>query len=52
MQLVEANPKHYVLKPQREGGANNTYGKDILPFLNHASVDERKNYILMEKIIP
>ena len=27
------NPDRYVVKPQREGGGNNIYGADIVPFL-------------------
>lgn len=40
-----------MLKPQREGGDNNIYGAKIAPFLEKISSDERKNYILMEKIV-
>lgn len=29
VELALANPENYVLKPQREGGGNNVYGKDI-----------------------
>lgn len=29
VELANANPEKYVLKPQREGGGNNVYGKDI-----------------------
>ena len=48
-----ANPEKYVLKPQREGGGNNIYGEDIVPFLqNLKDEDERNAYILMERINP
>ena len=48
-----ANPEKYVLKPQREGGGNNIYGKDIVPFLsNLKDPDERNAYILMDRINP
>lgn len=40
-----------VLKPQREGGGNNIYDKDIRPFLqNIVNSAERSQYILMEFI--
>ena len=47
------NPEKYVLKPQREGGGNNIYGKDIVPFLSRLKdSDERNAYILMDRINP
>jgi len=47
------NPEKYVLKPQREGGGNNIYGKDIVPFLTKLKdSDERNAYILMDRINP
>jgi len=27
------NPERFVLKPQREGGGNNVYGKEVIIFL-------------------
>jgi len=65
--LARKHPEKYVLKPQREGGGNNIYRKDIVPFLDElARLDkEKKNvqeeveepkgkegYILMELIEP
>ena len=48
-----ANPEKYVLKPQREGGGNNIYGKDIVSFLsNMKDADERNAYILMDRLNP
>jgi len=45
------NPSRYVVKPQREGGGNNIYGDDIIPFLEKIKdSNERNAYILMEKI--
>ena len=45
---VQNDPESWVLKPQREGGGNNTYGADILPMLyNHKSLTD---YVLMKKI--
>ena len=47
-----AEPEEFVLKPQREGGGNNVYGKDIPPLLSKLSLDERQAYILMDRIRP
>ena len=46
------SPREYVLKPQREGGGNNLYEEDLVEKLTHASAEERKAYILMERIRP
>lgn len=45
-----ANPDHYVLKPQREGGGNNLTGAPMTAFIE-AHPTELPAYILMEKII-
>lgn len=45
---VVRNPSDWVLKPQREGGGNNTYGLDILPYL--ANRKSLKEFILMKMI--
>jgi glutathione synthetase len=42
----------YVLKPQREGGGNNTYRSAIPPFLKSLPETHYKSYILMEIITP
>lgn len=47
---VRANPHKYVLKPQREGGGNNVYGAAVAAALETMSLEERKAYILMERI--
>lgn len=48
-----ANPHHFVLKPQREGGCNNKYGLDIKHFLESVKhKQERVAWILMNKIHP
>ena len=53
MERAIANPKRYVLKPQREGGGNNVYGDDIKPFLEKIRNSEERNaYILMDRIHP
>ncbi|KAK2722335.1 hypothetical protein QYM36_002763 [Artemia franciscana] len=45
------NPERYVLKPQREGGGNNVYGKDVAStLLKLCCLKERAAYILMELI--
>lgn len=46
------SPREYVLKPQREGGGNNLYEEELVEKLTHASAEERKAYILMERIRP
>ncbi|RKP09100.1 glutathione synthase [Thamnocephalis sphaerospora] len=47
-----ATPDDYVMKPQREGGGNNVYGRDIPPLLASLSTAERSAYILMDLIRP
>lgn len=44
----------YVLKPQREGGGNNTYGAKIPIYLANLGADQKKwrSHILMELIRP
>lgn len=49
-QMVEENPDLYVLKPQREGGANNYFGKEMVHLMKTLSNAELANYVLMEKI--
>ncbi|RDL40635.1 Glutathione synthetase [Venustampulla echinocandica] len=44
--------KSYVLKPQREGGGNNTYRSAIPPFLRSLPESHWKSFILMELITP
>ncbi|KAF7998166.1 hypothetical protein HCN44_009564 [Aphidius gifuensis] len=46
-------PERFVMKPQREGGGNNIYGKDIKYFLQSIKNPcERTAWILMDKITP
>ena len=47
---VSGNPENYVLKPQREGGGNNYFGREIPKTLAAIRQDEQNAYILMEKI--
>ncbi|ADU66038.1 Glutathione synthase [Desulfurispirillum indicum S5] len=47
---VRRFPQNYVLKPQREGGGNNTYADDIPPALDALSDKRRQAHVLMEKI--
>lgn len=47
-----SNYDNYVLKPQREGGGNNVWGREISEFLAGASVSERSAFVLMSVIRP
>ena len=42
----------FVLKPQREGGANNFFGEDIRLKINEFSKEELHLHILMKRIHP
>ena len=44
------NPEKYVLKPQREGGGNNYFGRDITKIMTEMDPEEKDAYVLMEKI--
>ncbi|KAG0258932.1 hypothetical protein BG011_002980 [Mortierella polycephala] len=46
------NSEDLVMKPQREGGGNNIYGKDIQSTLKTLTVEQRNAYILMDIIRP
>lgn len=47
------DPSRYVIKPQREGGGNNIYGDDIVPFLDAVvGTAEQNAYIVMDRISP
>ncbi|MEQ2260710.1 hypothetical protein XENORESO_000458 [Xenotaenia resolanae] len=51
--MALAEPNHFVLKPQREGGGNNIYGSEITQVLGEVKQStERMAYILMDKISP
>ncbi|KAG5887361.1 hypothetical protein JTB14_018376 [Gonioctena quinquepunctata] len=53
IEMALENPKRFVLKPQREGGGHNIYGKDIKDAIAKMKDKmERTAWILMEKIIP
>ena len=45
-----AQPQHYVLKPQREGGGHNLYGQAWLDALKTMSNTEKRAWILMRLI--
>ncbi|KOX76540.1 Glutathione synthetase [Melipona quadrifasciata] len=48
-----SHPKKYVLKPQREGGGNNVYDKDIkLRLESMRNSEERTAWILMDRFYP
>jgi len=52
-EMAMKNPSRFVVKPQREGGGNNVYGDDIVPFLEKIrNSSERDAYILMDRIYP
>ena len=51
-QAAIKEPSRFVVKPQREGGGNNLYDDELVALLKRASGEERKAYILMERIRP
>jgi glutathione synthase len=42
----------FVLKPQKEGGANNYFGLEIKEMLEKSTIDELQSHILMQRIHP
>ncbi|CAG8502243.1 4050_t:CDS:2 [Dentiscutata heterogama] len=50
--LALEHPERFVMKPQREGGGNNIYTKDISQALTRMTPLERSSYILMDLIQP
>lgn len=51
--VIKANGKDFVLKPQREGGGNNVYEGDIVPFIEQKLPErDRSAYVLMDLIKP
>ncbi|KAI9566240.1 Pre-ATP-grasp domain-containing protein [Boletus coccyginus] len=50
--LVRRYADKLVFKPQREGGGNNIYKRDIPAFLEVLSVEERSAWIAMALVIP
>lgn len=52
VKMAIERPEDFVLKPQREGGGNNLYSKDLKEALQRMSADEREAYVLMERIRP
>ncbi|CAG8688162.1 24243_t:CDS:10 [Cetraspora pellucida] len=50
--LALEHPERFVMKPQREGGGNNIYTKDIPQLLRRITPLERSSYILMDLIQP
>merc|ERR1711879_564470 len=49
---VRNDPAEFVMKPQREGGGNNFYGEDIIPFLDGLPQSELPAYLMMERVRP
>lgn len=50
--MAVANPRGFVLKPQREGGGNNLYGDHVATAIKSMTATELEAYILMERIFP
>ena len=50
--LANKNPESWVLKPQREGGGNNYFGKEMTQKLKIMPTSELKAHVLMERILP
>lgn len=48
---ITDNPENFVLKPQKEGGGYNYYGKDILEFIPKDFMEGERHQILKESII-
>ncbi len=46
------SPEKFVLKPQREGGGNNFYCREMVEKLRSLDVEAAQAYILMERIYP
>ena len=42
----------FVMKPQKEGGANNYFDKDIKDAIEKFSVDYLSSHIFMKRILP
>ena len=51
-EMAISDPERFVLKPQREGGGNNTYGSQVRTVLSRMPPSERSAYILMDRIHP
>jgi len=52
-EMAMKDPERFVLKPQREGGGNNVYGKEVKDTLEKLNgTPERAGYILMDVIQP
>jgi len=50
---MTADPSHYVLKPQREGGGgNNFYGADAVAAYGRMNEHERAQHIIMQLVEP
>ncbi|HCP34543.1 MAG TPA: hypothetical protein DIT94_09165 [Deltaproteobacteria bacterium] len=45
-----ADPESWVLKPQREGGGNNFFGREMEDLLKKMHATQYSSYILMERI--
>ncbi|EEB12574.1 glutathione synthetase, putative [Pediculus humanus corporis] len=53
VEMAINDPEKFVLKPQREGGGNNIYGKEVKDkILSMKNSEERMGWILMDRIFP
>lgn len=52
LDLIDKKCEEFVLKPQREGGGNNIYKKDIRKFVDSVDKNELMGYILMKMVDP
>jgi hypothetical protein len=50
--MIQKDVTQYVLKPNLEAGGNNIYNEKILETLNNSTPEQRRNYVLMQKIHP
>lgn len=51
-EMAIKDPERFVLKPQREGGGNNTYGVQVRSALESMDPKQRSAFILMDRIHP
>ncbi len=48
---ISKNPDNFVVKPQKEGGCHNYYGKEILEFLPKDFLEGEPHQVLKESIV-
>lgn len=53
VQMALRSPERFVLKPQREGGGNNVYGREVASVLSQVGEDAgRCGFVLMDRLWP